>query len=87
MSSAERNRRYRQRRRDGVRVVPLALHHDVLDDLIERHLLAGWDEGDPRAVADAIRAALEQWREVCGQGTAFGKAAIPTSDEEAPDVG
>ena len=61
-ASVERKRRYRQRQRDGIRVVSVLLHHDVIDDLIERRLLAGWNEREPQAVAEAVRTALDQWR-------------------------
>ena len=53
-SSADRSRRYRQRRRDGWRVVKLPVHDEYVDALVNHAFLAEGDADDREKVAEAI---------------------------------
>ena len=52
--AAKRMRRYRQRRRDGVRVVSLELVQDEIDALVARGLLTEEDVDDRFAILEAV---------------------------------
>ena len=52
--SAERQRRYRQRQADGVRIVRVEIDEDTIDAFREAGLLADWDDHNPNAIADAL---------------------------------
>jgi hypothetical protein len=52
--AAERMRRYRQRRRDGVRLVSLELVQDEIDALVARGLLKEEDIDDRFAILEAL---------------------------------
>lgn len=60
---AERNRRYRQRQKLGVRVVPVPVDHCVVQVLIACGLLAESQEGDTGAVAEAIVKSAQKIRD------------------------
>jgi hypothetical protein len=58
---AERQRRYRERLRDGRRVVPLEVDQAIIEDaLVRRRLLRREDADNPKKVAAALRAAVRQ---------------------------
>ncbi|MGA7103783.1 MAG: hypothetical protein WBX49_00405 [Candidatus Deferrimicrobiaceae bacterium] len=54
-SAAARSRRYRQRARDGVLVVQIAVPADFVLDLVDSGFLAPGDGEDRAAIADAIQ--------------------------------
>ena len=51
---AERQRRYRRRRRDGVQVVPVEVDAGILNTLIKDGRLSEQDLLDPKKIADAL---------------------------------
>ena len=53
-SSADRSRRYRQRQREGWRVVKLPVHDEYVDALVDHHFLAEGDADDREKVGEAI---------------------------------
>jgi len=58
-AAAERMRRYRQRRRDGLRCLIIELRETEIDDLIRKGLLKSETRNDPRAVIDALYSHLD----------------------------
>jgi hypothetical protein len=56
--SAERMRRYRQRRRDGVRLLTVELVEAEIDELVTRNLLKEEERDDHCAILLAVYAAL-----------------------------
>ncbi len=54
-----RMRRYRQRRRDGLRCLTIELCEEEIDILIEKGLLKRETRNDERAVIEALYAHLE----------------------------
>ena len=58
--AAERMRRYRERRRQGLRCLWVELHEDELDALTQHGLLDPKARNDDDAVADALYAHLER---------------------------
>jgi hypothetical protein len=58
-AAAERMRRYRQRRRDGLRCLIIELRETEIDDLIRKGLLKSETRNDPSAVIDALYAHLD----------------------------
>jgi hypothetical protein len=58
-AAAERMRRHRQRRRDGLRCLIIELRETEIDDLIHKGLLKSETRNDPSAVIDALYAHLE----------------------------
>ena len=59
-SAAERMRRHRERRRDGLRCVRIELRETEIDALVHRGLLKAETRNDPRAVKEALYAYLDQ---------------------------
>jgi hypothetical protein len=59
-SAAERMRRHRERRRDGLRCLWIELHKRELDALVRRGLLEPRSRHDENAIADALYAHLER---------------------------
>jgi len=59
-SAAERMRRPRERRRQGLRCLWIELHEEELDALVRRGLLETKSRNDDDAVADALYAHLER---------------------------
>jgi SOS response regulatory protein OraA/RecX len=56
--AAERMRRYRQRRRDGVRVLSVELVETEIDELVAHNLLKEEERDDHCAIMLAVYAAL-----------------------------
>jgi hypothetical protein len=52
-------RKTRERRRDGLRVIPVEIRESELDALVLRGLLAPGERGDREAVATAIGLVLD----------------------------
>jgi hypothetical protein len=58
---AERQRRYRERLRDGRRVVPVEIDASIIEDaLVRRRFLRREDADHPEKVAAALREAVRQ---------------------------
>ena len=57
--AAERMRRHRERRRDGLRCLIIELRETEIDALIQRGLLNNETRGDPGAIIDALYAFLD----------------------------
>lgn len=53
-SAAERQRRYRQRQRDGVQVVPVEVDHALVQKLIDSGWVSEAEAVDPERLADAV---------------------------------
>ena len=58
--AAERMRRYRERRREGMRCVWVELHETEIDALVQRGLLKEETRNDQNAIADALYDHLER---------------------------
>jgi hypothetical protein len=56
---AERMRRHRERRREGLRCLMIELRVTEIDALIRRGLLNGETRNDPGAIIDALYAFLD----------------------------
>jgi hypothetical protein len=56
---AERMRRHRQRRRDGMRCLQLEIRDTEIDELIQRKLLKEETRNDKQAIIDALYEFLE----------------------------
>jgi hypothetical protein len=56
--AAERMRRHRERRRDGLRCLWVELHETELDALVRKGLLEPQSRHDENAIADALYAHL-----------------------------
>jgi hypothetical protein len=57
--NAERMRRHRQRRRDGMRCFQLEIRDTEIDELIRRKLLKEETRNDKQAIIDALYEVLE----------------------------
>jgi hypothetical protein len=57
-SSAQRTRRHRERRRRGLRCIPVLVSEDELAALVARHYLAEEARGDAVAIKKAIETAI-----------------------------
>lgn len=57
--AAERMRRHRERRRDGLRCLVIELRATEIDALIRRGLLNNETRNDPGAIIDALYAFLD----------------------------
>ena len=57
--AAERMRRHRERRRDGMRCLSIELRATEIDELIKRGLLKSETRNDEQAIKDALYAHLE----------------------------
>ena len=57
--AAERMRRHRERRRDGLRCLIIELRETEIDALIQRSLLNNETRNDPGAIIDALYAFLD----------------------------
>jgi hypothetical protein len=57
--AAERMRRHRQRRRDGLHCLSLELRETEIDALIRMRLLNGDNRRNPNAIRDALYAFLD----------------------------
>ena len=58
-AAAQRMRRHRQRRHDGLRCLKIELRETEIDELIRKGLLKSETRNDPRAVRDALYAHLD----------------------------
>jgi hypothetical protein len=58
--AAERMRRHRERRRDGLRCVMIELRETEIDALIRKELLKPETRNDPSAIIDALYAFLDR---------------------------
>ena len=58
--AAERMRRYRERRRDGMRCLSVELHDTEIDALVRKGLLKAEARSDHKALADALYDYLER---------------------------
>jgi hypothetical protein len=58
--AAERMRRHRQRRRDGLRCLMVELRETEIDVLVGLKLLTAEMRNDPEAVSDALYAFLDR---------------------------
>ena len=59
-AAAERMRRHRERRREGMRCLWVELHETELDALVREGLLEPQLRNDENAIADALYAYLER---------------------------
>ena len=59
-SAAERMRRHRERRREGMRCLWVELHETEIDALVQRGLLRAETRNDQNAIADALYDHLER---------------------------
>ena len=59
-SAAERMRRHRERRRDGMRCLWIELRDTEIDALVQRGLLKAETRNDQNAIADALYDHLER---------------------------
>ena len=71
LNSAARMRLTRERRREGMRVVPLEAHDSEMDGLIRCGLLSADRRADPEAIARAFGVLLDlipptRWPELIG---------------------
>ena len=66
--AAEKQRRYRRRRKEGVKVLRLEISGDEMDALSAAGLVV-WNEDDPEMIAEAIRLAIKALR---GNGGRIG---------------
>ena len=57
--AAERMRRHRERRRDGLRCLIIELRETEIEALIRRGLLKNETRNDPSAIIDALYAFME----------------------------
>ena len=58
--AAERMRRHRERRREGMRCLSIELHETEIDALVQRGLLKQETRHDQNAIADALYDHLER---------------------------
>ena len=58
--AAERMRRHRERRREGMRCLLVELHETEIDALVQRGLLKAETRNDQNAIADALYDHLER---------------------------
>ena len=58
--AAERMRRHRERRREGMRCLWIELHETEIDALVQRGLLKAETRHDHNAIADALYDHLER---------------------------
>ena len=58
--AAERMRRHRERRRDGLRCLMIELRETEIDALVHRGLLKPVTRNDPSAVSEALYAFLDR---------------------------
>ena len=58
--AAERMRRHRERRRDGLRCLTIELRETEIDALIRKELLKSGTRNDPSAIIDALYAFLDR---------------------------
>ena len=56
--AAEKQRRYRRRRKEGVKVLRLEISGDEMDALSDAGLVV-WNEDDPEMIAEAIHLAIQ----------------------------
>ena len=56
--AAERQRRYRRRRKEGVKVLRLEISGDEMDALSDAGVVV-WNEDDPEMIAEAIHLAIQ----------------------------
>jgi hypothetical protein len=59
-TAAERMRRHRERRRDGLRCLTIELRETEIDALIRKELLKSGTRNDPSAIIDALYAFLDR---------------------------
>ena len=60
LSAAERMRRHRQRRRDGLRCLTIELRETEIEDLVRKQFLKPETRNDGNAVVEALYAFLEE---------------------------
>jgi hypothetical protein len=58
--AAERMRRYRQRRRDGLRCLIIELRETEIDTLVKKELLKNETRNDKEAIAEALYRYLDR---------------------------
>jgi hypothetical protein len=58
-AAAERMRRHRERRRDGLRCLVIELHETEIDELVRKGLLKPETRNDTSAIVEALYAYLE----------------------------
>ena len=61
--AAERQRRHRDRVRRDVKLALIEINEDRKEALIEGRALGAWDENDAERRAEAVLAALDEWRD------------------------
>ena len=59
-TAAERQYRYRQRRRAGIQVVPVEVDAEIVDTLVMKGWLSDQDTLDPKNIAAALRELAEE---------------------------
>jgi hypothetical protein len=59
-AAAERMRRHRERRRDGLRCLTIELRETEIDELIQKELLNPETRNDTSAIIDALYAFLDR---------------------------
>lgn len=73
-TAAERQRRHRERKRTGVRIVPVEVDFETIDTLADAGLV-DWNTDDPREISTAIIEAIRRWsqiEDVTRDGFGFG---------------
>jgi hypothetical protein len=65
-AAAERDRRRNERRRKGCFVVPVEIHEEQVDVLVERRRLGEWDDRDRQAIGTAVEGLIADY---CGATT------------------
>ena len=60
LTGAERQRAYRQRRRQGLRCVPIQIRESEIDVLVRKQLLKPETRNDLGAIIDAVHDFLDQ---------------------------
>ncbi len=63
MSPAERQKLYRERKKDGCQIVPVELTWNDFEALHDAGLVSDWRRPDPEELTEAIRTLLDMFGE------------------------
>ena len=61
LTPAERQRRYRSRKRDGMRLAQTDLNPDIVAGLVERGLISPEEAADPHCLGDVLADLADCW--------------------------
>lgn len=84
MTSTARVARLRQRRREGVVVLQVAVPAQVIDALVDTGDLEEWDSEDREAQSRAAAAALEQYARAVTRFRLRGAGSLSSEDDADP---